>query len=107
MLYRVRILTPYTWTHVCVQCEWLVQQHRAGPFGLGVTDSALKVRQRRRGDDGSMLETTLRFNFPMNTELRDTFVAGLNEVLTPSYICMYMVYIYAYAHMHICVYTHM
>ena len=103
----MRNLTPYTWTHVCAQCEWLVQQHRAGPFGLGVTDSALKVRQRRRGDDGSMLETTLRFNFPMNTELRDTFVAGLNEVLTRPYICMYLVYIYAHAHMHIYVYTHM
>lgn len=69
------------------QGEWLIEDIRAGPFGLGVTDSALRVRHRRRRGDGSMAETVLRFNFPMNTVLRDTFVAGLTEVLAAHAFC--------------------
>ena len=61
--------------------EWHVEACRAGPWGLGVTDSGLKIRRRGRGKDGRMADFELRYNFPVNTELRDTFVAAVMEVL--------------------------
>jgi hypothetical protein len=64
-----------------VENEWHVEACRAGPWGLGVTDSGLRIRRRGRGKDGKMADFELRYNFPMNTELRDTFVAAVVEVL--------------------------
>lgn len=62
------------------QGEWLIEAIRSGPFGLGVTDTAMRIRCRRRDARDRMVETDLRFNFPMNTELRDTFIASVTEV---------------------------
>ena len=77
--------------------EWLVEPCRTGPFGLGVTDTGLHVRQSRRSDNilavtslpaSTTAPTDLRFNFPMNTELRDTFVSGVTEVLAAHAFCV-------------------
>jgi hypothetical protein len=65
------------------QSEWQIEAIRSGPFGLGVTDTAMRIRCCRRNIDGRTVETELRFNFPMNTELRDTFVASVTEVVGP------------------------
>ena len=62
---------------------WCVEPCRAGPFGLGVTDTCLKLHLTGTGP-----ETLLRFNFPMNTEIRDTWVAGLKEVLAAHAFCV-------------------
>jgi hypothetical protein len=64
-----------------VESEWHVEACRAGPWGLGVTDSGLRIRRHGRGKDGKVADFELRYNFPMNTELRDTFVAAVVEVL--------------------------
>ena len=62
---------------------WCVEPCRAGPFGLGVTDTCLKLHLT-----GTGTQTLLRFNFPMNTEIRDTWVAGLKEVLAAHAFCV-------------------
>jgi hypothetical protein len=71
--------------------EWLIESCSAGPFGLGVTDTALRIRRRLSLSDTEALgkpETCLRFNFPMNTEIRDTFLAGISEVLAVHAFCV-------------------
>jgi hypothetical protein len=61
--------------------QWGVEACLAGPFGLGVMDTALRLRAVAGGggQDPSQ-QRSIIFNFPLHQKHRDSFLAAIAEV---------------------------